>query len=176
MATLLVRRVSALALMLLALSTPVVAQTTTLPLSSDEPALFTWQPPARHAADIISTGTVLTQIGLDTLRSFRSEHKKRAFLEQGCEMGVAIAIAETAKLLVPRTRPDGSDRKSFFSEHTALATAAGGAAWRGSGWSLGATMALDIGTGYLRMAAGKHYLSDVLVGAGTGAFATWVCR
>jgi membrane-associated phospholipid phosphatase len=169
-------QIFALVLLLLALAIPAHGQSITLPEGSDEPAIFTWQPPARKAADIISTGTVIAQIGLDTIHSFRSAHKGRAFLAQSCEMGIAIAVAETAKHLITRTRPDGSDRKSFFSEHTALATAAGGSSWRGHGWTLGATMALDVGTGYLRMAAGKHYLSDVIVGAGTGALATWACR
>lgn len=169
-------RIPALVVLLLSLTAPAFGQTETLPLGSDEPAIFTWRPPDRRAADLISTGTVAAQITLDTIRSFRSEHKGRAFLSQGCEMGIAVAVAETAKLFIPRRRPDGSDRKSFFSEHTALATAAGGSSWRGSGWSFGATMALDVGTGYLRMAAGKHYLSDVIVGAGTGALATWACR
>jgi membrane-associated phospholipid phosphatase len=162
--------------LLLMLSAPIAAQDGTLPAGSDEPAIFTWQPPARRTADIISTSAVFAQIGLDTIRSFRAENKKRAFLAQGCEMGIAIGLAEAAKALIPRARPDRSDRKSFFSEHTAIATAAGGASWRGHGWSLGATVALDVGTGYLRMAAGKHNLSDVVIGAGVGALSTWACR
>jgi membrane-associated phospholipid phosphatase len=43
----------------------------------------------------------------------------------------------------------------------------------GAPWVLGVGLAAASFTGYLRMAADKHYLSDVLVGAGVGSLIGW---
>jgi len=43
----------------------------------------------------------------------------------------------------------------------------------GAPWVLGVGLAAAAFTGYLRMAANKHYLSDVLVGAGVGSLVGW---
>jgi membrane-associated phospholipid phosphatase len=43
----------------------------------------------------------------------------------------------------------------------------------GAPWVLGVGLAAAAFTGYLRMAADKHYLSDVLVGAGVGSLLGW---
>ena len=85
----------------------------------------------------------------------------------GLRTGIAVAVAELTKRVIHRTRPDGSDRKSFFSEHTAVAAVT-------SGWRYG--MAFTIGTGYLRPAADKHFLTDVGFGAGVGALTRRACQ
>jgi membrane-associated phospholipid phosphatase len=69
---------------------------------------------------------------------------------------------------VHRTRPDGSDRKSFWSEHTALAAANGG-------WSVGIGYTVAIAVGDLRGAANVHHPSDIGVGFGVGLLARKVC-
>jgi membrane-associated phospholipid phosphatase len=109
----------------------------------------------------------------------------------------ALVVAESAilagdanqvtKLVVARERPrarfgavaspSADDHLSFYSGHTtlafALATSSGTiASRRGSPlapaiWIAG--LAVGATTGYLRIAADAHYLSDVLVGAATGA-------
>jgi len=109
------------------------------------------------------------QLGADTWHSFTAEHRGRAFATQGCRMGVAMGTTELTKYLVHRTRPDGSDRKSFWSGHTSSAVAA--ASWR---FDVGIPIAA--GVGLMRGAAAKHYLSDIGVGALDGALAQWVCR
>jgi membrane-associated phospholipid phosphatase len=104
---------------------------------------------------------------------------------------LSMDVNQVVKLLVPRERPylhfadpdtraqpqSAESRVSFYSLHTsatfALAVSAGTVAELrgysiaplifGSGLVLGAT------TGYMRMAADKHYMSDVLVGAGMGS-------
>ncbi|MBN1772112.1 MAG: phosphatase PAP2 family protein [Deltaproteobacteria bacterium] len=108
----------------------------------------------------------------------------------------ASALNQTTKFLVGRERPfvhalDEEDKLrtdhpsdnnlSFFSGHTTLAFAAAVsgatvATLRGYDtapylWVIGGLMAL--GTGYLRIAADRHYLSDVLVGAAVGALVGW---
>jgi membrane-associated phospholipid phosphatase len=98
---------------------------------------------------------------------------------------VTAAVNQTVKLLVGRQRPfvgrqDGAgrlphpdDNLSFYSGHTAVTFSLVASAWtvgrmRGDPMAQGAAwvgVPLAVATGYLRMAADKHYLSDVLVGA-----------
>jgi membrane-associated phospholipid phosphatase len=76
----------------------------------------------------------------------------------------------------PNRRPDADDNVSFYSGHTtftfAVAAAAGTvSSMRGydsAPWVWGVGMTLAAATGYLRIAADRHYLTDVLVGAATG--------
>jgi membrane-associated phospholipid phosphatase len=84
------------------------------------------------------------------------------------------------RALAPGARAQTSDptdnNVSFFSEHASiaftLATAAGTVAslrrYRRAPYVWAVGMALAALTGYLRIAADRHYLSDVLVGAGVG--------
>ncbi len=101
----------------------------------------------------------------------------------------AGAVSQAVKLLTRRQRPfarfvpEGSaapakqpddDNLSFFSSHTSTTFAAAFAAHaiacrrgvRGPTWLLGVGALL---TGYLRMAADRHYLTDVVCGATVGA-------
>lgn len=74
-------------------------------------------------------------------------------------------------------QPTNEDNVSFFSGHTSLAfglavSAGRVATLRGYAiapavWTLGISLAVT--TGYLRIAADRHYLSDVLVGAAAGS-------
>ncbi len=85
-------------------------------------------------------------------------------------------IVGTLKYTTNVTRPDGSDSKSFPSGHSAKAfmTAtmltkeyASVSPWIGIGaYTVAAT------TGIMRVANNRHWLSDVLTGAGVGVFAT----
>jgi membrane-associated phospholipid phosphatase len=103
---------------------------------------------------------------------------------------LALDLDEITKLLVARERPylrepypDGVERPrspddflSFFSGHTteafALASASGtvasmrGYRWAPAVWAAGETLAAA--TGYLRIAADRHWLTDVLVGLAVG--------
>jgi membrane-associated phospholipid phosphatase len=108
----------------------------------------------------------------------------------------ASALNQTTKFLVGRERPfvhalddeeklltdkPSDNNLSFFSGHTTLAFAAAVsgatvATLRGYDtapylWVIGGLMALT--TGYLRIAADRHYLSDVLVGAALGSLVGW---
>lgn len=121
----------------------------------------------RELADWLSTGAVVTSIAIDTRESWTSPDRKKAFQCESMRIGMATGAAIALSRLVPRERPDGSDRASFPSRHTALAAASA------SGWRFG--LGLTIGTGYGRMAANKHYLSDVLVGGLIGGLTHLVC-
>ncbi len=76
----------------------------------------------------------------------------------------------------PNRKPEPDDNLSFYSGHTtftfAVAAAAGTVSsmrgYRSAPWVWGVGMTLATATGYLRIAGDKHYVTDVLVGAGTG--------
>jgi len=78
---------------------------------------------------------------------------------QGIKTGTNLGAAEAIKLLIHRIRPDMSDNKSFPSEHTELSA---------MGTSIAVSIPLAAGTGYLRMAANKHFLTDTITGLGIG--------
>ena len=126
-------------------------------------------PSERKAADIASWATAIAAAALDTRASWNDPQRLRAFERQGIRVGVVYGSAFLVKSLVHRSRPcapacgiDNPDY-SFFSAHTALAFSTLG------GPRLAVDLPLTISTGGLRVAAGKHWLSDVLVGAGVGA-------
>ena len=84
-------------------------------------------------------------------------------------MGITVnSLKSTTRVL----RPDGSSRNSFPSGHTA--TAFMGAEllrreyWDVSPWIGVAGYAVAAGTGFFRMYNNRHWLTDVLAGAGIG--------
>lgn len=134
-----------------------------------------WQLPTRserQAANLASWGSALTLVSIDTMHAFRSQEPRRALLKEGERLGATYAAVFLAKALVHRARPCaplcGSDNPnfSFFSGHTAVAFQAIGGA------RLTLTVPLAGSTGALRVAAGKHWPSDVLAGAVVGAAAS----
>lgn len=126
-------------------------------------------PSHRRAADWISTGTVVTSHVVDTIESFRAPDRGAALRRQLFRTGATIATTELLKRLTHRQRPDGSDRLSFPSGHTANAFAS-------SNWDVRVSFPLALATGYLRTAAARHYPTDIAAGAGVGAFYRWVFR
>jgi membrane-associated phospholipid phosphatase len=81
-------------------------------------------------------------------------------------------VVQALKFSVQRPRPDGSDRLSFPSGHTASSFATASVLERHFGWKAGVpAYAFASYVGAARMAADKHHLSDVLVGAGVGIVA-----
>lgn len=151
----------------LTLFTATSAHAQALPVDHLTPALPTQS--ERHIADIASYVTVGLNIALDTKASWDSPERGRAFAMQGVRLGVTFGAAQLTKVLVHRERPCypsdcgiDSPTSSFYSMHTAYAFQALG------GPRLAISLPLAIGTGGLRIAADKHYLTDVLVGAGVG--------
>lgn len=81
-------------------------------------------------------------------------------------------VVQGLKFSVRRPRPDGSDRLSFPSGHTASAFATATVLQRHFGWALGVpAYAFATYVGAARMSADKHHLSDVFMGAGIGLVA-----
>jgi len=154
----------------------------------------------RGAADTLSSVVafgltpILTE-GLVTWDAYRAGGWRQA-----AEDNLVIIEAVTASTMVvlagkyatARQRPyvrelpagaatGGDDNLSFPGGHTAvafsLATASGTVAtlhgYRHAPWVWGTGMALAAFTGYLRMAADKHYASDIIVGALIGSLVGW---
>jgi hypothetical protein len=122
----------------------------------------------QHAADLASWGTVLAGVALDTRASWQATDRRHAFETQALRVGVTYAAVFAAKVFLKRDRPCspscGRDNPhmSFFSGHTALAFSTVGGA-RAS-----ISLPLASVTGVLRVAANKHWPSDVLAGAAVG--------
>jgi membrane-associated phospholipid phosphatase len=93
--------------------------------------------------------------------------------EFGLLSSEALALAgletEVLKFSVPRLRPDHSDLAAFPSGHTSASFALATVAASQWGWDVGVPAYAVAGfVGYSRMESNKHYLSDVLFGAGLG--------
>jgi membrane-associated phospholipid phosphatase len=104
---------------------------------------------------------------------------------------IAVNIDQVSKLAIARERPDihalspsdraahrsAGDNLSFFSGHTALSFALAASAGTVASmrkyrlaplmWVVGMTLATT--SGYLRIAADRHYASDVIIGAVVGS-------
>lgn len=125
-------------------------------------------PAFAQSARVVSDVAVWTAIGLDTAASVRADDRTAAFGCQGLRMGLTLGAAEITKRVVQRERPDGSDRKSFYSMHTAMAAQA-------AGWRYEVGVPLAVLTGWGRVQAKRHYWSDVAVGLLAGLAASRLC-
>lgn len=137
------------------------------PVWAEEPTPFRW-PSHEGIPQRISDVGVAVNLGWDAWESLYQTDARTRWA-WACRLGVTTAIKQVTGLLIPRTRPNGSDRHSFFSAHTAYATVAAG--YRPA---IGASVALTVGWG--RMAGGMHYGSDVAVGVGVGILAQQICH
>lgn len=106
-------------------------------------------------------------------------HSANNIFAKATNVAAANALSGGVVLLMKNAfgelRPDGSDRKSFPSGHTAIAfTNASLLFHEYRSTSLPYALsgyAFAVGTAYLRMANNRHYISDVLTGAGIGMLA-----
>ncbi len=82
---------------------------------------------------------------------------------------VNFAYTEVLKVAVGRERPNGQDNKSFPSGHTSNAFVLASVAQRHYGWKVGVPCYALAGlVGVSRIREDKHWLSDVVAGAGLG--------
>jgi membrane-associated phospholipid phosphatase len=149
---------------------------------------------ARRASDLVAFGLLPGAVAAHQLLAARSEGDAQEGLVDLLVVVQAAALAANVNQLVkfsvgrqrpfvrygnspePDRAPDSDDNLSFYSGHTsfafAVATAAGTVSslrgYRTAPWVWAAGLTLAAGTGYLRVAADKHYLTDVLTGAAVG--------
>lgn len=116
-----------------------------------------WETPGR--ADVLSNVVIAAALASPCL----IDRQLACLKQEAFNIGAAAWLALVAKRLVHRARPDNSDAKSFFSMHTAIACAA---------TLHSRTVALCPTVGWLRVAADKHWLTDVSVGAAVGVGVT----
>jgi hypothetical protein len=160
------RAAALLIVALLVLPAPAAAQATAF-----DPDLAFPTQTERRIADVASWATVAAAIALDSQASWDAPDRRRALLLEGTRLGVTFAASQLTKTLIGRTRPcarlpEGCGRDaitaSFYSMHSAYAGQAIGGA------RIALTFPLLVSTAELRAAAGKHELTDVLVGGLVG--------
>jgi membrane-associated phospholipid phosphatase len=84
-------------------------------------------------------------------------------------LGAAQLVSQGLKTAFPELRPDGSDRKSFPSAHTATAFAAAASIYERQGPKVGIPAFIFAGlVGVARVKADKHHWYDVVAGGGIG--------
>ncbi|MCC6186302.1 MAG: phosphatase PAP2 family protein [Chitinophagaceae bacterium] len=125
-----------------------------------------------RADDVLSVAPIFIAYGLDALgvRSKNDFWNRSAILLKGELMAIGAGYA--LKFSTQVTRPDGSDNHSFPSNHAAQAFLA--ATFLSEEykhtirWMPYAAYTVASSVAALRIANNRHYLSDVLVGAGIG--------
>ncbi len=149
---------------------------------------------ARHASNLFAFALLPAGMAAHQLLAARGEGDVEAGFVDVLLVAEAAALAmdlnQLVKFAVGRQRPfvrygtapeaerrpDPDDNLSFYSGHTtftfALAAAAGTVSdlrgYDSAPWVWGVGLGLAATTGYFRIAADRHYLTDVLVGAAVG--------
>lgn len=122
-----------------------------------------------HADDYLQYLPAASYLGLGALGAqARHRFPERVIALGGSYLAMGILV-NGVKYTVREMRPDGSSRNSFPSGHTATAFM-GAELVRleyGNGYGL-AAYTVATGIGVLRMYNNRHWLSDVLAGAGIG--------
>lgn len=129
------------------------------------PSIVLAQESNHKTADIISYVTVVSNLTLDTIHSYRSENRSDAFKNQAIRTSLTISISEIVKRIVHEARPDDSDNMSFPSEHTALSCVSVNVK---EGKRFAIELPIAIGTAVGRVQAQKHFWWDVASGCGIG--------
>ncbi len=100
----------------------------------------------------------------------------RLFLSDALSAAIMTTVVQVSKSTTHVWRPDGSNNHSFPSGHTATAFMTATMLSKEYGhlspWLSVGAYAMASATGLMRMANNKHWLSDVMVGAGVGILST----
>ncbi len=100
----------------------------------------------------------------------------RMIASDALSMAIMAGVVQTIKHTTNVTRPDGTDNHSFPSGHTATAFMTATMLTKEYGhispWIGMGAYSFATATGLMRIANNKHWLSDVLTGAGIGIIST----
>jgi membrane-associated phospholipid phosphatase len=155
--------------------------------------LLVWERPDRaaRASDAVAFGVVPAAMAAHQLLAARAAGAtKEGFVDillVAEAAAISVDLNQIVKFSAGRQRPfvhhaspdrraEADDNLSFYSGHSTLtfsiAAAAGTVSdlrgYKSAPWVWGAGMTLAAATAYLRIAADKHYLTDVLTGAALG--------
>ncbi len=101
---------------------------------------------------------------------------KKMLAADAFSIGLVTAVTRVIKPLAKEERPDGSDRHSFPSGHTATAFMCATMLHKEYGylspWVGFGAYTVAAATGVMRMMNNKHWMSDILAGAGFGIMGT----
>lgn len=106
-------------------------------------------------------------VGTNMIMEIKENHDQWKCLILKNSLG--IGVAELTKLVIHKDRPDHSNNKSFYSEHSQLAMI-------NSNWNPRIGISISLATGVGRVIAKKHDWIDVSVGLGVGFGLSKVCE
>lgn len=121
------------------------------------------------ADEILTYAPLVCYAGLD----FVGVHSRRSFVDRAIVGTTSViiyaAVANTLKYTVGEVRPNGIERTSFPSGHTGTAFLGAELLRQEYGPWIGlAGYTVATGVGVMRILNGRHWLNDVLAGAGIG--------
>lgn len=122
-----------------------------------------------HFDDYIQYLPVAAYLGLGFYRGGRKlDWRER--IAVGVTAYIAMtAVTNVAKYSFKEKRPDSNARNSFPSGHTATVFTGAELVRKEFGWGIGgAAYAVATGVAFLRLYNGRHWLNDVIAGAGIG--------
>ncbi len=132
----------------------------------------------RHADDYMQYAPAVIMLGMKTAGVQSRSSWGRMLVSDACSALLMGGVVNTLKHSTGVERPDGSNRHSFPSGHTATAFMTATMLNKEYGhkgpWIGIGAYSVATATGLMRMANNKHWLSDVLTGAGIGVLSTEV--
>lgn len=129
-----------------------------------------------HVDDYTQFLPGLVMLGLKTAGVESRSSWSRMITSGAMSAAIMGAVVESVKLTSNVERPDGTDNHSFPSGHTATAFMTATMLSKEYGhispWISIGSYSVATATGLMRVVNNKHWLSDVLTGAGVGIIAT----
>ncbi|HBC29403.1 MAG TPA: hypothetical protein DC006_07130 [Prevotellaceae bacterium] len=134
-------------------------------------------PRYKHTADdYLQYSPAVVMVGLKAAGVRGRSSWGRMLVSDAFSVAVMAAVTNGLKESVQVRRPDGSNTRSFPSGHTATAFMTATMLTKEYGykskWVGFGSYAVASGVGLMRMANNRHWLSDVMVGAGIGVMST----
>lgn len=130
----------------------------------------------RHADDYMQYLPAAVLLGMKAVGVKGRSSWGRMLTSDAFSVALMAGAVNTLKQTTHVTRPDGSDNHSFPSGHTATAFMTATMLTKEYGhrspWVGIGAYSVATATGLMRMANNKHWLSDVLTGAGIGILST----
>lgn len=129
-----------------------------------------------HADDYLQFAPAVVMLGLKTAGAEGRSSWGRMLASDAFAALIMAGVVNSVKQTTHVMRPDGSDERSFPSGHTATAFMTATMLTKEYGhkspWVGIGAYTIATTTGCMRMANNKHWLSDVLTGAGVGILST----